>query len=155
MRPALLLLLVLSVAACSPPSASRFPAEEPGVTRADDTAPELPAPAPLFDAAALGIPYDAESIADGEKIAQSHCAICHGPGQEDSLRADAPPLRYVLSLYPPESLSEDFRAGIHVGHEAMPDFVFGDLGMDVLLAYLVSIQEPPEDGRTNRDAAPL
>ena len=97
----------------------------------------------MFDIEALGIPMDEASIADGEAIAQSHCAICHAMGEEASLRADAPPLRYVLSLYSPENLAEDFRAGIHVGHEDMPDFVFGDLGMDVLLAYLVSIQETP------------
>lgn len=112
---------------------------------ADASAPvaEPQATAPVIDADALGIPTDPDSIADGREIALSHCSNCHGVDQSDSLRADAPPLRYVLSLYAPESLAEDFRAGIHVGHEDMPDFVFGDLGMDVLLSYLVSIQEPP------------
>ncbi|MFN4185515.1 MAG: c-type cytochrome [Hyphomonas sp.] len=110
-----------------------------------DSAETLPAePAgPVFDVEALGIPMDEASIADGKAIAETHCAICHGLDQDTSLRGDAPPLRYVLSLYSPENLGEDFRAGIHVGHEDMPDFVFGDLGMDVLLAYLVSIQETP------------
>jgi mono/diheme cytochrome c family protein len=130
-------LLVMSACEQKPP-------EPPHVPAGTETlpAPDAPAP-PLFDAQALGIPMDEASIADGEAIAQTHCAICHGMGQDASLRADAPPLRYVLSLYSPENLSEDFRAGIHVGHETMPDFVFGDLGMDVLLAYLVSIQETP------------
>lgn len=117
------------------------PVETPSVETVD-VAPAEPA-APVFDVEALGIPMDAASIADGEAIAQTHCAICHAMGQEASLRGDAPPLRYVLSLYSPENLAEDFRAGIHVGHEDMPNFVFGDLGMDVLLAYLVSIQETP------------
>jgi len=99
--------------------------------------------APLFDAAVLGIPFDADSIADGREIAVHQCENCHGIDRNDNKRADAPPLRHVLSVYPPESLAENFRAGIHVGHEDMPDFVFGDLGMDVLLAYLVSIQEAP------------
>lgn len=113
--------------------------------------PESPAPAsepagPVIDAAALGIPMDEGSIADGREIAVHQCSNCHGLDQDASLRTDAPPLRYVLSVYPPESLAEDFRAGIHVGHEDMPDFVFGDLGIDVLLSYLVSIQEtPPEE----------
>ena len=98
---------------------------------------------PAFDAAALGIPYDADSIADGREIAVHQCENCHGLDKDDNKRADAPPLRYVLAAYPPESLAESFRAGIHVGHEDMPDFVFGDLGMDVLLAYLISIQETP------------
>jgi len=129
-----------------------------GCDRADDTPatvaaevtaePDAPAAvavpaAPVIDAAALGIPMDADSIADGRDIAVHQCSNCHGLGSQDSLRADAPPLRYVLSYYPPESLAEDFRAGIHVGHEDMPEFVFGDLGMDVLLSYIVSIQETP------------
>jgi mono/diheme cytochrome c family protein len=104
--------------------------------------PTEPAP-PVIDAQALGIPTDADSIADGREIAMHQCANCHGLDAEENLRADAPPLRYVLSIYPPESLAENFRAGIHVGHADMPDFVFGDLGMDVLLSYLVSIQETP------------
>lgn len=105
-----------------------------------------PAPEPAIDIEALGIPMDADSIADGEAIALSHCSNCHGVGDADSLRADAPPLRYLLAQFPPEALAENFRYGIHVGHEDMPDFVFGDLGMDVLLSYIVSIQEtPPEE----------
>lgn len=105
-------------------------------------AAETPA-APVIDAAALGIPMDEGSIADGRDIAVHQCSNCHGLDQDASLRPEAPPLRYVLSIYPAASLAEDFRNGIHVGHEDMPDFVFGDLGMDVLLSYLVSIQEAP------------
>jgi len=110
--------------------------------------PDAPAPtpataAPVIDAAALGIPMDEGSIADGREIAVHQCSNCHGLDSAASLRPEAPPLRYVLSIYPAASLAEDFRNGIHVGHEDMPDFVFGDLGMDVLLSYLVSIQEPP------------
>ena len=89
-----------------------------------------------------GIPTDAQSIEDGRKIATTHCAICHGLGQDESLRADAAPLRYILSGYPAEKLQENFEAGVKVGHEDMPDFVFGPLGSDVLLAYIVSIKEP-------------
>ena len=127
-----------------------------GCTKAEEVpvavavAPEAAAPAapaepvrPSIDAQALGIPTDADSIADGREIAVHQCSNCHGLDGDESLRADAPPLRYVLSIYAPESLAEDFRAGIHVGHDDMPDFVFGDLGMDVLLSYLVSIQESP------------
>ncbi|MBA4226740.1 MAG: hypothetical protein C0456_08910 [Hyphomonas sp.] len=140
-RPVAILLAAgfMTLAACE-----RQPVEQPHVP-SPGVGLETPAEpaAPVFDVEALGIPMDEASIADGKAIAQTHCAICHGLDQDASLRADAPPLRYVLSLYSPENLSEDFRAGIHVGHETMPDFVFGDLGMDVLLAYLVSIQETP------------
>lgn len=130
---------LILLTACGEPTP---PVSEPEAETAAATAAD-PA-APVFDVAALGIPTDEASIADGKAIAETHCAICHGMGDAASLRADAPPLRYVLSLYSPENLAEDFRAGIHVGHEDMPDFVFGDLGMDVLLAYLVSIQETPQ-----------
>lgn len=129
---------LMTLAACGPETAA--PGEVNLPAAGTDEAPPA---GPVFDTEALGIPMDEASIADGKAIAQTHCAICHGLDQDASLRADAPPLRYVLSLYSPENLSEDFRAGIHVGHENMPDFVFGDLGMDVLLAYLVSIQETP------------
>lgn len=132
---------VLALAAgCTPAT------ETPVTVPVEATASPTPAPAPaapIVDAAALGIPMDADSIADGREIAVHNCSNCHGLDQDASLRTDAPPLRYVLSIYPAASLAEDFRSGIHVGHEDMPGFVFGDLGMDVLLSYLVSIQEAP------------
>ena len=141
LRPVSLLLAagLMMIAGCERQAVEPPHVPSPGVGLGTPAEPA----GPLFDAEALGIPMDEASIADGKAIAETHCAICHGMGQDASLRADAPPLRYVLSLYSPENLAEDFRAGIHVGHETMPDFVFGDLGMDVLLAYLVSIQEPP------------
>lgn len=140
--PALAAASLLVMAACGQSPAERA---DPPASLAEEA--EAPPPAesagPLFDVAALGIPTDADSIADGRAIAEMHCAACHGLDAEPTPRTDAPPLRHVLSLYAPDNLAEDFRAGIHVGHEDMPDFVFGDLGMDVLLAYLVSIQEAP------------
>lgn len=147
MRP-----LILALAATGMVLAACNRAEDTPATVAAEVpaGPEVTLPAtpaatarPVIDAAALGIPMDEGSIADGREIAVHQCSNCHGLDQDASLRTDAPPLRYVLSIYPPESLAEDFRAGIHVGHEDMPDFVFGDLGIDVLLSYLVSIQEPP------------
>ena len=76
-----------------------------GCDRADDTpatvaaevTPEPDAPAfvavptgPVIDAAALGIPMDADSIADGRDIAVHQCSNCHGLDTGESLRADAP-----------------------------------------------------------------
>ena len=146
MRPACLALAAFGLAvlpACDRPGDAPVSVATVPVTAPAPPAPQ-PAPAgPLFDAAALGIPADADSIADGRVIAVDTCSNCHGIDKGPNVRPDAPPLRYVLSIYPPESLAEDFRAGIHVGHEDMPDFVFGDLGMDVLLSYLITIQEAP------------
>ena len=132
---------VLLLAACGKPAAP--PLEAPAAPKAAaEPAAEAPA-SPTFDAAALGLPTDADSIADGREIAVTQCSSCHALDQETSPRPGPPPLRYVLSIHNPESLAEDFRAGIHVGHPDMPDFEFGDLGMDVLLSYLISIQETP------------
>jgi mono/diheme cytochrome c family protein len=132
---------VLLLAACGKPAAP--PVEAPAAPKAAaERAAEAPA-SPAFDAAALGLPTDADSIADGREIAVTQCSSCHALDQETSPRPGAPPLRYVLSIHNPESLAEDFRAGIHVGHPDMPDFEFGDLGMDVLLSYLIAVQETP------------
>ena len=147
MRPLILALAAtgMVLAACNraEDTPATVAAEVPTGPEATLPATPVPTARPVIDAAALGIPMDEGSIADGREIAVHQCSNCHGLDQDASLRTDAPPLRYVLSIYPPESLAEDFRAGIHVGHEDMPDFVFGDLGIDVLLSYLVSIQEPP------------
>ena len=89
------------------------------------------------------IPTDAQSIAEGREIADAQCAVCHGLDQGEASRADARPLRYVLSDYDPKLLRSDLQGGIVLGHEDMPNFAFGPLGADVLLAYLVSIEEPP------------
>lgn len=82
-----------------------------------------------------------EEIATGETIAADQCARCHGLGQEEARRSDAPALRHVLADYEAEALRESFREGIKVGHPDMPDFTFGPMGADFLLAYLESIQE--------------
>lgn len=128
---------LLTLAACGPSANTESSAPGQETVQTPTHIPTLP------DAQALGVPDDPDAIRDGRVIAESHCGACHALDHDASPRLEAPPLRHVLSLYPPESLAEDFRNGIHVGHEDMPDFVFGPLGMDVLLAYLVSIQEVP------------
>jgi len=84
---------------------------------------------------------EADMIANGREIVELQCMTCHAVGTADrSPRSDAPPLRTVLAIYPPEALAEDFREHIHVGHPDMPDFDFGPIGTDHVLAYLKSIQ---------------
>lgn len=81
-------------------------------------------------------------IEDGRAIAEAQCSGCHAiDAASDSPRADAPPLKTVLATYDAEALATDFREHIHVGHPDMPDFDFGPLGTDALLAYLQSIQD--------------
>ena len=88
---------------------------------------------------------NAAMIESGREIVKVQCATCHAIGKDDqSPRLDAPPLRIVLANYAPEALAADFREHIHVGHPDMPDFDFGPLGTDHVLAYLKSIQSAPE-----------
>ncbi len=87
-----------------------------------------------------------EMIENGREIVETQCATCHATGTDDeSPRPDAPPLRIVLANYAPEALADDFRELVHVGHPDMPDFDFGPIGTDHVLAYLVSIQDTPSD----------
>ncbi|WP_409432125.1 c-type cytochrome [Litorimonas sp. RW-G-Af-16] len=85
--------------------------------------------------------FDPAFIEIGREIAQTQCVSCHSIGQSgDSPRSDAPPLRTVLGIYNAESLADDFREHIHVGHPDMPDFDFTVKETEGLLAYLTSIQ---------------
>ncbi|MBB42074.1 MAG: hypothetical protein CMF01_18535 [Hyphomonas sp.] len=88
-----------------------------------------------------GLPV-AEEIELGRQVAASQCADCHGIDKEDARRTDAPPLRYILADYDGDALAEDFRDGLKVGHPEMPQFQFGPKSTDLLLSYLMSIQEP-------------
>ena len=91
-----------------------------------------------------GLPVS-EEIELGRNIASQQCAGCHGLDKEDAVRPDAPPLRYLLADYDDEALAEDFRDGIKVGHPDMPQFLFGPKSTDLLLSYLISIQDPAPD----------
>jgi mono/diheme cytochrome c family protein len=91
-------------------------------------------------------PDQAAHIAEGRAIVEANCASCHSVGISGiSPRQDAPPLRTVLATYNAESLADDFREAIHVGHPEMPDFNFGPKGTDEVIAYLKSIQESSEE----------
>lgn len=81
---------------------------------------------------------------DGRDIAEAECAGCHAVGAYgESPMAAAPPFRTVLSRYSADVLEEDLISGIRVAHP-MPDFQFNPQGVDALIAYLQSIQVPPE-----------
>lgn len=80
-------------------------------------------------------------IEDGRQIAERNCAVCHaiGPAGE-SPNPDAPPLRTVLADFDIEALAIDFREHIALGNDVMPEFDFGPLGTDALMAYLLSLE---------------
>jgi len=82
---------------------------------------------------------------DGRDIAEAQCASCHAVGDYgESPRAEAPPLRAVLSRYRADVLEEELIEGIRVSHQ-MPSFQFNPQGADALIAYLRSIQQPATD----------
>lgn len=90
------------------------------------------------------------SIEDGRAIAEEQCGRCHAPGAEgDSPRTDAPPFRTILSRYRADTLTEELISGIKLGHPDMPLFELNPQGVDDLVAYLKSIQEPAAPGGAN------
>ena len=89
---------------------------------------------------------DPDLIEDGRQIAERNCAVCHAIGKDgDSPNGDAPPLRTVLADFDIEALATDFREHIALGNEVMPEFDFGPLGTDALMAYLLTIEELPAE----------
>lgn len=83
----------------------------------------------------------AAQIADGRAIAERECASCHALDQSTlSARADAPPMRDLLTRYDQDVLANDLIEGIKLGHADMPQFDFNVLAADALVAYLRSIQ---------------
>lgn len=83
----------------------------------------------------------ADLISEGRAIVEANCTACHAIGAEgDSPRQDAPTLRTVFAEFDAEAIGDDFREGIHVGALDMPDFDFGPLGTEALIAYIRSIQ---------------
>lgn len=80
---------------------------------------------------------------DGRAIAEAQCAACHSVGEYgDSPNAAAPPLRYALANHRSDVLAEELINGIQVTHQ-MPGFQLNPQGVDALIVYLQSIQQPP------------
>lgn len=85
-------------------------------------------------------PADESSLARGQRLAQTNCASCHAIALNDeSPRADAPPLRDLYKRYPNEALRRAVSQGIHLGHADMPVFRLGDEDAAALAAYLWSL----------------
>lgn len=106
--------------------------------QAPPSAEELP------DPSAISVARELEMLADdGRAIAEAQCAACHSVGEYgDSPNVDAPPLRYALANHGETVLAEELINGIQVTHQ-MPGFQFNPQGVDALIVYLQSIQQPP------------
>lgn len=80
-------------------------------------------------------------VAEGRQIAVSQCGRCHAVERnDDSPRADAPPLRLVFERYDSAALAGNLMIGVHVGHPDMPVFHMGPRTVDSLVEYLYSIR---------------
>ena len=139
MRRLTIALLPLVLVAC----AETPEAVPPGVAPEAEVTPEE-------NLGLTGLPVE-EEITLGRDIASQECAGCHGLDKEDAVRPDAPALRHVLADYDSEALGEDFRDGLKVGHPEMPQFLFGPKSTDLLLSYLISIQEPDPSRETSEE----
>lgn len=80
--------------------------------------------------------------AEGQRLAEIHCARCHAIGADGEGRHPmAPPFRTLSRNYPLNALEEAFAEGILVGHRDMPEFQLDPRQIDDLVAYLNSVQE--------------
>lgn len=81
---------------------------------------------------------------DGRLIAEENCARCHAIGPSGASPNDeAPPFRGLLARYDSEALATDLAEGIRIGHPGMPQVHLEARGVDALIAYLRTIDEPP------------
>jgi mono/diheme cytochrome c family protein len=82
------------------------------------------------------------SVAEGRRLAEIHCAVCHAIGAGGESRNPlSPPFRTFSRNYPVNALEEAFAEGILVGHPSMPEFRLEPQQIDDLLAYIESVQE--------------
>jgi len=88
---------------------------------------------------------DEQLLKRGEALLQKNCAPCHAVGKTgDSPRKEAPPFRTLAQRYPVEQLEESLGEGIMSGHPDMPEFSFEADEVGDIIAYLKSIQQPPQ-----------
>ncbi len=81
----------------------------------------------------------------GEQLLQHNCGGCHAVGKTgNSPKKEAPPFRTLGQRYPIESLEEALGEGIMSGHPDMPEFSFDADEVGDIIAYLKSIQQPPQ-----------
>lgn len=80
-------------------------------------------------------------VAGGRLLLDQHCSKCHAIGVDDvSRHPKAPPLRTVVTRYPPANLAEPLAEGIMSGHPDMPEFVFEPDEIDAIIGYLEWLQ---------------
>lgn len=87
-------------------------------------------------------------VAEGRKLAEQRCSICHAVGRGgESPLPQAPPFRTLGEKYPVESLDEALAEGITAGHPGMPSTPWEPADIDRFIAYLKSINPAPKATR--------
>ncbi|MGL5736820.1 MAG: c-type cytochrome [Beijerinckiaceae bacterium] len=85
-------------------------------------------------------PVAAQSVAQGRRLALTHCVQCHSvetTGTSPNPRA--PPFRVIGRKYKVEDLDEAFAEGIVTGHPDMPEFTLEPPHIEALLSYIKSV----------------
>ena len=86
-----------------------------------------------------------DDLKHGEQLLQQKCGPCHATGKTgDSPKKEAPQFRALGQRYPIDSLEESLGEGIMSGHPDMPEFSFEADDVSDIIAYLKSIQQPPQ-----------
>jgi mono/diheme cytochrome c family protein len=89
--------------------------------------------------------FAGDDIKHGEALLQQKCGPCHAIGKTgDSPRKDASAFRTLGQRYPIDSLEESLGEGVMSGHPDMPEFSFEADEVGDIIAYLKSIQQPPQ-----------
>jgi mono/diheme cytochrome c family protein len=88
---------------------------------------------------------DEQLLKRGEALLQRDCGRCHAIGKAGaSPHKEAPPFRTLGQRYPIEQLEESLGEGIMSGHPDMPEFSYDADDVSAIIAYLNSIQQPPQ-----------
>jgi mono/diheme cytochrome c family protein len=91
--------------------------------------------------AAACTPAPDPQVAEGQRLAEAHCAACHAIGRTGaSPRPPAPPLRDLHRRYPVDQLAEALAEGIVTGHPEMPEVSFDRAQIEAFLAYLRALE---------------
>ena len=81
------------------------------------------------------------SVERGQALVAKSCGGCHAVrAAGGSPRPDAPPFRNLNRRFSMGMLEEELRAGMLTGHPPMPPFMFSQVQISDIVAYLRSIQ---------------
>ena len=118
MRPVVLSVLMLSLAACA--------------GRGEPVKPVEPV-----------VAADASPAERGRALVQANCASCHAVAESDAGTAKgAIAFRELHKKYPVEHLQEALGEGMSVGHPAMPEFKMTPQQVQDVIAYLKLLDTP-------------